>query len=352
METLTENSLIVYLDNNKVEPETKTSLLQNFETFFNQAQEWKEKAEGLVITSADQREEIKQASVARKALKEIRVNTEHKRKELKEESLRKGQTIDAIAKIITNQILPIEEHLEKQEKFIEIQEAKRKAELKETRLAQLAQYDVDGELFDLGNMPEMNFAQFLDNSRIAHEAKIQAALIAETERIAAEKAEAEARAEQTRIEAEERERIRIENEKLKKEAEEREKAIEDERKKNAEIQREQELKAQKEREAAALEARKILEAHEAKIKAEREERERLENELKAKHEAESRKILEEAERAEAELSKGDKAKFLSLIADIESLKTKYSFKSKKHNALQASVNELLTKTITYANSKV
>lgn len=389
-ETLTENSLVIYLDNNKVEPETKNSLLQSFESFFNQTQEWKEKAEGLVITSADQKEEIKQASVARKALKDIRVSTEHKRKELKEESLRKGQTIDAIAKIITNQILPIEEHLEKQEKFVEIQEAKRKAELKESREIVLAKYDVEGQFYDLGNMPEESFNGLLENSRLAYEAKIQAAAKAESEMIAAEKAEAEARAEQARIEAEERERIRIENEKLKKEAEEKErqeaervdrqnklhrlglrfdgeqfvykdinfhwveistmsgpafaKALAGAESRMAEIRQEEQA------ELAAIELQNKAKQEELdKAKA---EKERLENELKAKQEAEARKILEEQERAEAELSKGDKDKFLSLIADIEALKTKYSFKSKKHNALQASVNELLTKTITYANSKV
>jgi colicin import membrane protein len=46
---------------------------------------------------------------------------------LKENALREGQTIDAIAKILTNLILPIEEDLENKEKFAEIQEAARKA---------------------------------------------------------------------------------------------------------------------------------------------------------------------------------------------------------------------------------
>lgn len=392
METLTENSLIVYLDNNKVEPETKTSLLQSFETFFNQTQEWKDKAEGLVITSADQKEEIKQAKEARLALKNIRVSTEHKRKELKEESLRKGQTIDAIAKIITNQILPIEEHLEKQEKFVEIQEAKRKAELKETREASLAQYDVEGQFYDLGNMPDETFNNLLENSRLAHEAKVVAALNAEKERIAAEKTEAEARAEQARIEAEERENLRLENERLKKEQDDaikREQIRIASEKKNADnlvsilvnngyeltnndnyIEPEyhryckgdtsvayHELFTMKEADLidgikktdARIEEDRIKQAELDNAKA---EAERLEKELRDKEAEEARKLLEEQERAEAELSKGDKEKFLSLIADLENLKTKYSFKSKKHNALQASVNELLTKTITYAQSKI
>lgn len=49
---------------------------------------------------------------------------------LKESALREGQTIDAIAKILKNLITPIEEDLEKKERFAIIQEENRKAELK------------------------------------------------------------------------------------------------------------------------------------------------------------------------------------------------------------------------------
>lgn len=55
---------------------------------------------------------------------------------------------------------------------------------------------------------------------------------------------------------------------------------------------------------------------------------------------------------EAELSKGDKEKYESLINDIEALKTKYSYKSKKYQTLQISINDLLEKTVIYAKSKI
>lgn len=360
METATQsNELVLFVEQSTVAENQKATLLEAFSNFFEQTEEWKAKAKGLVITDVSQFREMKMAREARLALKNIRVSTEHKRKELKEESLRTSQTIDAIAKIITNQIVPIEKHLEQQEKFVEIQENKRKDELRDSRMEQLAPYGIDASFYDLRNMPDNTFAELLNNSRLAHEAKMEAERKAEQERIAKEKAEAE-----------ERERVRLENERLKKEAEERERVLAEERAKAEAERKAAELAAQKEREAAEAKLRKAEEAarkereaaeaeqrriqaeKEEELRKEREERQRIENEMKAKAEAERKAKEEEAARIEAELSKGDKAKFDDLINDMKVLTTKYTFKSKKHNAAYSQVIELLNKTINHAISKV
>ena len=81
------------------------------------------------------------------------------------------------------------------------------------------------------------------------------------------------------------------------------------------------------------------------------ERVRLENELKLKQ-AEERRLREEKEAAEeAELSKGDAAKYKDFLADIEALKTKYSFKSKKYQKLYTSGIDLLSAVITNLSPK-
>jgi len=46
-------------------------------------------------------------------------------------------------------IEPIENHLEQQEKFVEIQEQRRKQLLKEERIALLAPYEVPTDFYDL-----------------------------------------------------------------------------------------------------------------------------------------------------------------------------------------------------------
>jgi len=50
---------------------------------------------------------------------------------------------------------------------------------------------------------------------------------------------------------------------------------------------------------------------------------------------------------EAELNKGDAAKVKDLIADLESLKTKYSFKSAKNKKMYSDVNLLIDKVINH-----
>jgi len=54
----------------------------------------------------------------------MRIEIEKTRKALKEQSLRKGQAIDSIAKYLTSLVSPIEEYLKQQEDFAEIQAAK------------------------------------------------------------------------------------------------------------------------------------------------------------------------------------------------------------------------------------
>lgn len=110
------------------------------------------------------------------------------------------------------------------------------------------------------------------------------------------------------------------------------KAAEEEAKRQAEIE--------EQRKKNIEEAKKRKEAEEAAAKLQKELDDR------------KRKEEEEAAAKEAELGKGDKAKMESLIKDLNELKTKYSFKSKKHTQIQAATNELISKIVTYIESKV
>jgi hypothetical protein len=349
-----------------VSKETKTTLIHAFQGFFIQTEEWKEKAKGLVITDPSQKAEMKQARDARLALKNIRVQTEHTRKELKEESLRTGQTIDAIAKIITNQIVPIEKHLEEQEKFVERMEAQRKQELADNRAEQLARYEVLTAGYDLGGMSEDAFTQLLENSRIGYEAKQEQLRKEEEARIEAEKQEQE-RQRKLQIGNQRMRQMmqygyshdgdlsEMTDEEFNSFIEEKKAAFEEAertRKENEEAARIEREKLEADRKAAEAEAARIQAERDEQIKKEREEADRLRRELEAKTEAERKAKEEEAARVEAELSMGDKSKMQSLLSDLEALKTKYTFKSKKHNDILKSVSELIDKTIAYTSSKI
>lgn len=201
-------------------PESESIALQNsFLPFFQQAEQMKEQALAINVTSVDQVEDIKRARQMRLTLKNIRVDCEKVRKGLKEESLRKGKAIDGMANVIKYLIAPMEEHLDEQEKFLERQEQKRIEELRRKRTEELVQYQVDGNNFPmLGAMPDEQWQLLLTGVKTQYETAVAAAKKAEEDRIKREKDEAAER-ERQRIEKEatdkENERLRKENAKQK-----------------------------------------------------------------------------------------------------------------------------------------
>ena len=263
-----QNELISVITESAVEEQTGLTLKEKFLPFFEKAEEWKVKAESIIVTDASQKELMADARKARLFLKDIRVQADKTRKELKEDSIRYGKAVQGVYNVIEYMIVPIEQHLERQERFAEIQEAERKWALKLKRESELKPYmEFVAHNIDLGGMSEEDFMKILNGAKMQMQAKNDAIAKAEAERI-----------ERERAEAEERERVRVENQRLRAEAEEREKQIMAER-------------------AKAEAERKSLEA---KAEAERRERMRLESEAAAKAEAERREKAKEAARIEAE----------------------------------------------------
>jgi hypothetical protein len=214
-----ENQLQVIVKESGLEPSKGKFILEKFTEYFDMAADWEVKARAITVTKETQTAEMAMAREGRLFLKEKRVAVEKARKELKEQALREGKAIDGIANVLKALIVPIEEYLEHQERFVEIQKEKKEAEMR---------------------------------------AEIEKRM--EDERIAKEKADAE-----------EREKLRQENERLKIEGQEREKRAIAERKAA-------DLKLAKER-AKAREAQEAAEAErqavEDKARAEREKREKV-----------------------------------------------------------------------------
>lgn len=234
-----DNQLQIIVEQSGLEQTKAQVLLDNFSNYFQIASEWEKKAKMIKVVNESQTDDMKLARVGRLALREKRITLEKKRKELKEQSLREGKAIDGIANTLKAVIVPIEEYLEKQEKFVEIKTANKQ----------------------------------------------------EAERLEAEKKEEEERIAKEKADVEERERIRIENEKLKKEAEERERVLQEERTKAEAERKKQEEKLRKEIEEAdrkrkeaemkaKAEQEKIKKEAGAKAEAERKEKERLQELLK------------------------------------------------------------------------
>lgn len=268
------------------------SLVTTFVPLAEQAAALIESARSIVVSDPAQVTEIKASRTARLKLREVRIEIENSRKALKEDSLRRGQAIDAVARFIRDRIEPEEARLMDQEKIAERIEAEGKAKRKAEREAALVPFGVDPSFYALADMPDEEFDRLLGSVRAAHEAKLEAERKAEADRIAAERARAEEEA-----------RIRAENERLRKEAEERER--------QARIERE---KAEAEREAREAEERKRREAEEARLRAEKEAREKAERELRERREAEERRKREEEAARRKAARAPDREKIASLAA--------------------------------------
>jgi hypothetical protein len=219
-----KNEIVKVIESSKVEPETGKYLKEKFLPFFEQADEWRKKAQELVVADASQTHEMKMAREARLALREIRINADKTRKLLKEDSLRYGKAVQGVYNVIEYLIVPIEKHLEEQEKFIEIQEQKKKNALKAKREIEIEPFrEFISPFINLGELPEEDYTKLLKGAQLQFQQKKEDEQKIEQERIAKEK---------------EQERIRQENERLRKELEVKEMEIK--------VKEQQEMAKQKE----------------------------------------------------------------------------------------------------------
>jgi len=262
-------------------------LLKSFGNYFEEARAIANGAKDIQVKDVSEVELMMSARKQRLALREVRINVENTRKELKEQSLREGKAIDGIANVIKALIIPVEDHLQLQEDFKKIQDEIVRRKLSEDRLAQLQQYDFFAIGIDLANMSVGAYESLLENTKTAFEARKEAEKKAEQERIDAE---------QRRL-AEEK-RLREENDRLIKEAQEREKANEI---------------ANKKRDADLAKERA---QQQEKLDAERKSREKIEAEIKAEREKQEAERLSQEELRRQKLLAPDKEKLLELAKAI------------------------------------
>lgn len=264
----------------------------------------------------------------------VRTGTAAIHKELKAFYLQGGRFVDGWknAQLMASQ--GIEEKLSNIEQHYETLERERIDAIRVSRKAALLKYNPDFIPENLGAMDGGVWDNYIKGVELAYNSAIEEARKIEAERVAKEKAEAD-----------ERERIRKENEQLRKEAIERDEIAKIEREKREKEDRIRQEKERKSLEIAAEKLRKEREEQAAKLEVERKEKERVQLELNAKKEAEERAERERLAAIESELSKGDSAKVKDLIHDLETSKTKYTFKSKKNKEMYIQVGILLDRII-------
>jgi hypothetical protein len=310
---------------NGLEEQTKQTIIARFSQYMERIGEWEEKATALVVTDISQVDLIKQARETRLILKNIRVEADRVRKELKEDSLNYGRAVQGVYNAIEQRLSPIEEHLMKQEKFAEYAERDRMNALRAMRQDELKDFQEYVPLsLDLATLSDEEYGKFRDMVHSQHDAKL--ARIAEEERQRKEAAEAAEK---------ERQRLAAENaaliEKQKKiMAAQREAArIADE--KLAEERRIAAAELAKEREAVRI-AKEKLEAAEAVRKQEESAR------------ANALKVMQKAQAKAARAP--DAAKLQTLANEIDAMVVP-SMKSEEMQRIADNTRTLLTKTAVY-----
>jgi len=264
VEVIKENQLAVIVRESQLEPTKAKFILEKFTEYFDMADEWTIKARAIVVTKPDQTAEMEMARTGRLFLKEKRVAVEKARKELKEQALREGKAIDGIANVLKALIVPIEEYLEHQERFVEIQKEKKEAEMRAEIEKRMEEERIAKEKAD---------AEALEKARLENE-KLRAEAVEREKKAIAERKKQEEQLAKERAKAEA----------ARKKADAERKAIEDmaeaERKKRDEALALERAKVEKERKAAEDKARAEKEKERAKAEAERKEKERLAEILK------------------------------------------------------------------------
>jgi hypothetical protein len=282
------NELAVKVSANK-QAEVQTVLQQ----IFTGTTDWEKQVDAIEVKDVNDKMSIELAEVARKNAKQARLNAEKifdaKREEvqkLKSEYDFEDKLWLKAKQVMQIKFKAIEEKAEWKANFVKRFEAEQKELRTQNRILQVAKY-AELNRVEFENMSDESFNSFLNGLKSTYEAKIEAERKADEERIAKEKADAEAREQQ-----------RLENERLKVEAMAKELELEKERAKLEAERKANEQKLAEERAKAKAEADRIEAENKAKLKAEQDAKAKLEAELQAKKETE---IKAENERKQAEL---------------------------------------------------
>lgn len=311
-----------------------------------------------------------QAGDVRRKLVKVRTGIAEIHKTQKAFYLAAGRYVDAWKNKETAPVLQMESTLEEIETHYERIEAEKKAQLQADRAAEVAKYQQEGDFVpaNLGDLTPEVYANYLLGVKTAYDLRIAAAETArkiEEERIrldGVERTRHEQAMQYRQFWSTDRydfrgmsdgnfDSVMSDMKKAKQDYEKKQAAIEAENKRLKKEADELAAKAEAERKAREEADRIAREKHEAELKAEREERERIQRELAAKAEAERAAEAERERQLQAELSKGDAEKVNDLIRDLEALKTKYTFQSKKNREMYANVSVLLEKAVTYVKQK-
>jgi hypothetical protein len=181
--TIVENQeLALITANSGLEKVTTDAIAKKFNQFFTTAKEWKQKIEGLQITSVEQKAEMKMARDARLFLKNTRIIAEKEKDAMRaviKERMSKDVSEDKLVvecfKLVETAFKNIEKIAQDKEDYAEKLEQERKDKLKAERiqiLTPLSEFVPMG--LNLADMSEDDFSKLVNGANLQKEAKVQA----------------------------------------------------------------------------------------------------------------------------------------------------------------------------------
>lgn len=208
-------NLAVLLNDSPVKADKKIEVSKSLDLFFNQALEWDQTIQNIVITDPTETGKMKMAREGRLTLKNKRLEAMEiikDKRSIVKNRMADDQLEDALwlsaGKMIEATFKNLESKLEEKEKFAERWEKEQKQKLRIERLDQLSMVCENSEIYPVENMSQIEFDQLFTGLEIAKKNKILA-----------DEQEAERQRKIKEAEETEKERLReaLEREKLKNE---------------------------------------------------------------------------------------------------------------------------------------
>jgi CRISPR/Cas system CSM-associated protein Csm2 small subunit len=160
-----ENKLVEVINRSGLDTSQADNLMKSFAGFYSQAREVVENCKDIEVTDESQKDLMLSAKENRGKLRDIRIEADKTRIKLKEQSLREGRAIQGVYNVLEALIKPVEEHLEKQEKFAEVREQLRIEKRLNERVEKLSQYVTDVSLYSLKDMADEVFENLLSGCK-------------------------------------------------------------------------------------------------------------------------------------------------------------------------------------------
>jgi len=177
-------------------------IVENFSEPYHKACSLRKAAGKVVVKDEKDTASMQAARELHAPVRDLRLSVEKTRKALKDESLRTGQAIDGVARILKDILAPMEESLLAAATFAERLRAERMERLASGRREELTRLEFACEGFDLAMMEEASYQALLATAKAGYEKLV------ESRRTEQERQRAEA------------ERLRAENDRLRKEQDE------------------------------------------------------------------------------------------------------------------------------------